>query len=203
MFNTIKSVYLNLSKKQKNILWVIVGLLGFYLIGQISQAEKEKEQYEETLAKRKELENNRRLDNKKRGELIDSLSVAMQSKNWGLAVNLSDEIIKIEPHFISSDSVTMLKTQNEDLKRNYAMHLHGSGQDSACVVFLQNLNYAWKDSVLNIVDPELRKFVRYISYSKCCDGRTSSSTGRGACSGHGGVCGTYQKAVYETYHKWR
>jgi tetratricopeptide (TPR) repeat protein len=32
------------------------------------------------------------------------------------------------------------------------------------------------------------RIVGYNYYSKCCDGTTSSSTGRGTCSHHGGVC---------------
>lgn len=37
---------------------------------------------------------------------------------------------------------------------------------------------------------ELTARTRYYSQSRCCDGSTSSSTGRGACSHHGGVCRT-------------
>lgn len=34
---------------------------------------------------------------------------------------------------------------------------------------------------------------KYSYYSRCCDGSTSYSTGRGACSHHGGVCGTIRE----------
>ncbi len=37
---------------------------------------------------------------------------------------------------------------------------------------------------------ELTAKTKYYPQSKCCDGTTSSSTGRGTCSHHGGVCGT-------------
>lgn len=40
---------------------------------------------------------------------------------------------------------------------------------------------------------ELSAVTRYNTYSRCCDGSTSSATGRGACSHHGGVC----KIVHE------
>ncbi|WP_299243777.1 tetratricopeptide repeat protein [uncultured Aquimarina sp.] len=37
---------------------------------------------------------------------------------------------------------------------------------------------------------ELTAKTRYYTRTKCCDGTTSSSTGRGTCSHHRGVCGT-------------
>lgn len=42
-----------------------------------------------------------------------------------------------------------------------------------------------------------KKVARWIPYSECCDGTTSSSTGQGACSSHGGVCRSMKRAVYE------
>jgi tetratricopeptide (TPR) repeat protein len=47
---------------------------------------------------------------------------------------------------------------------------------------------------------ELTARTRYYTRSVCCDGSTSSSTGRGTCSHHGGVCGIehvpYKEYVY-------
>jgi|GEM_PF-6676277 len=45
---------------------------------------------------------------------------------------------------------------------------------------------------------ELTARTRYSTRSICCDGTTSSSTGRGTCSHHGGVCG-YEKVPYKEY----
>jgi len=45
---------------------------------------------------------------------------------------------------------------------------------------------------------ELTAKTRYYTQTKCCDGTTSSSTGRGTCSHHGGVCGT----TYLPYKKY-
>jgi tetratricopeptide (TPR) repeat protein len=39
------------------------------------------------------------------------------------------------------------------------------------------------------------KIVDYSYYSECCDGTTSSSTGRGTCSHHGGVCRTMKRPI--------
>lgn len=37
--------------------------------------------------------------------------------------------------------------------------------------------------------------------TRCCDGSSSSATGRGACSHHGGVC-NWNEPIYETYRKY-
>lgn len=49
------------------------------------------------------------------------------------------------------------------------------------------------------INPELKKFVGYTT--RCCDGTESHSSGRGACSHHGGVCNEYEP-VYKTYRKY-
>ncbi|MBS1576634.1 MAG: tetratricopeptide repeat protein [Bacteroidetes bacterium] len=46
----------------------------------------------------------------------------------------------------------------------------------------------------------IRKRVAYY-VTRCCDGSTSSSKGRGACSRHGGVC-DWNEPVYEEYRKY-
>lgn len=48
------------------------------------------------------------------------------------------------------------------------------------------------------INPERKRVTGYVT--KCCDGSTSYSTGRGTCSHHGGVCG--REAEYETYRKY-
>ncbi|WP_075342282.1 hypothetical protein [Tenacibaculum agarivorans] len=45
---------------------------------------------------------------------------------------------------------------------------------------------------------ELTARIRYYKRSRCCDGTTSSSTGRGSCSHHGGVCGI-ENVPYKEY----
>jgi len=51
----------------------------------------------------------------------------------------------------------------------------------------------------NKVNPIKRKVAYYVT--RCCDGTTSSATGRGACSWHGGVC-NWNDPVYEEYRKY-
>lgn len=45
---------------------------------------------------------------------------------------------------------------------------------------------------------ELTARTRYYKRSRCCDGTTSSATGRGACSHHGGVC-RIENVPYKEY----
>lgn len=49
------------------------------------------------------------------------------------------------------------------------------------------------------INPERKRVVEYVT--RCCDGSTSYSTGRGTCSHHGGVC-NWKEPVYETYRKY-
>ncbi|MDX2361420.1 MAG: hypothetical protein QNK23_11485 [Crocinitomicaceae bacterium] len=49
------------------------------------------------------------------------------------------------------------------------------------------------------INPERKRVSYYVT--RCCDGSTSSATGRGACSHHGGVC-NWNDPVYETYRKY-
>ncbi|NIG55404.1 tetratricopeptide repeat protein [Chitinophaga sp. Cy-1792] len=51
----------------------------------------------------------------------------------------------------------------------------------------------------NKINPERKRVTGYVT--RCCDGSTSSATGRGACSWHGGVC-NWNEPQYETYRKY-
>lgn len=51
----------------------------------------------------------------------------------------------------------------------------------------------------NKINPIKKKFVGYTTL--CCDGTTSSNRGRGACSGHNGVCDWNHK-VYQEYREY-
>jgi tetratricopeptide (TPR) repeat protein len=60
------------------------------------------------------------------------------------------------------------------------------------------LRYPGADSLHEKINP-LKKRISGV-HSRCCDGTTSSSTGRGACSHHGGVCRTEYE--YEEYREY-
>jgi tetratricopeptide (TPR) repeat protein len=49
------------------------------------------------------------------------------------------------------------------------------------------------------INPIKKRVSYYVT--RCCDGSTSSSKGRGACSRHGGVC-NWNEPVYEEYRKY-
>jgi tetratricopeptide (TPR) repeat protein len=51
----------------------------------------------------------------------------------------------------------------------------------------------------NKINPIKQRIAYYVT--RCCDGSTSSATGRGACSHHGGVC-DWSEPVYEEYRKY-
>ncbi|MFB9075960.1 hypothetical protein ACFFLS_13585 [Flavobacterium procerum] len=49
------------------------------------------------------------------------------------------------------------------------------------------------------INPIKKRIAYYVT--RCCDGTTSSSSGRGTCSHHGGVC-NWSEPVYEEYRKY-
>lgn len=51
----------------------------------------------------------------------------------------------------------------------------------------------------NKINPLKKRIAYYVT--RCCDGTTSSSSGRGTCSHHGGVC-DWNEPVYEEYRKY-
>lgn len=55
------------------------------------------------------------------------------------------------------------------------------------------------DKLYNKINPIKRRIAYYVT--RCCDGSTSGSTGRGTCSHHGGVC-NWSEPVYEEYRKY-
>lgn len=55
------------------------------------------------------------------------------------------------------------------------------------------------DALHEKINPEIKRVTGYVT--RCCDGSTSYSTGRGTCSHHGGVCG--REPEYETSRKYQ
>lgn len=51
----------------------------------------------------------------------------------------------------------------------------------------------------NQINPIKKRVAYYVT--RCCDGSTSGTKGRGACSRHGGVC-NWNEPVYEEYRKY-
>lgn len=55
------------------------------------------------------------------------------------------------------------------------------------------------NKLYNKINPIKKRISGYVT--RCCDGSTSYSTGRGTCSHHGGVC-NWSEPVYEEYRKY-
>lgn len=91
---------------------------------------------------------------------------------------------------------------NSNLIYNRALCLSKTGQIKNAVDDCRRglqLNNKDAEKLYNKINPVRKRISYYIT--RCCDGTTSSATGRGACSHHGGVC-DWNEPVYEEYRKY-
>jgi len=80
--------------------------------------------------------------------------------------------------------------------------LHKTGETQAAVTTLKQAMTNGSISAFKLhenINPIRKRVAYYVT--RCCDGSTSSATGRGACSHHGGVC-NWNDPVYEEYRKY-
>ncbi|OSZ82583.1 hypothetical protein CAP35_04765 [Chitinophagaceae bacterium IBVUCB1] len=99
-------------------------------------------------------------------------------------------------------SLLQANPEDVDLLCNRAKCLHKVGRTQEAVNDLKTaINYgsAEAENLHEKINP-IRKRVAYYT-TLCCDGTTSSATGRGACSWHGGVC-DWNHPIYEEYRKY-
>jgi len=91
---------------------------------------------------------------------------------------------------------------NSDLFYNRAICYSKTGKIQEAVTDLKPLVQAGNSEAIKLHD-KINPIKKRISYyvTRCCDGSTSSSKGRGACSRHGGVC-DWNEPVYEEYRKY-
>ncbi|MFT4154285.1 tetratricopeptide repeat protein [Parafilimonas sp.] len=91
---------------------------------------------------------------------------------------------------------------NSELLYNRAICYSKTGKIQEAVDDLKPLIQAGNSEAEKLHDKinPIRKRVAYY-VTRCCDGSTSSATGRGACSHHGGVC-NWNDPVYEEYRKY-
>lgn len=91
---------------------------------------------------------------------------------------------------------------NSDLLYNRAICYSKSGKiqeavnDCKAAIQLSNKD---AEKLHDKINPIKKRVSYYIT--RCCDGGTSNAKGRGACSGHGGVC-NWNEPVYEEYRKY-
>jgi len=120
--------------------------------------------------------------------------------------------------------VTIAKKMIRDLKYRTAIEFLSTGitqypEDTElkvararCYVKVGSIHLAVKDlssakeggditagKLYNKINP-IRRRIAY-TVTRCCDGSTSSASGRGACSWHGGVC-NWNDPVYEEYRRY-
>jgi tetratricopeptide (TPR) repeat protein len=91
---------------------------------------------------------------------------------------------------------------NSDLLYNRAICYSKTGKiqeavnDCKAAIQLSNKD---AEKLHDKINPIKKRVSYYIT--RCCDGGTSNAKGRGACSGHGGVC-NWNEPVYEEYRKY-
>lgn len=91
------------------------------------------------------------------------------------AVKAFEKAVKAAPNddiFLYNLGITYLHLKNKRKAKLYLKKATDLGNKDACRQYR-----------------ELTARTRYYQRTQCCDGTTSSSTGRGTCSHHGGVCG--------------
>jgi tetratricopeptide (TPR) repeat protein len=109
---------------------------------------------------------------------------------------------KYKPALIELDSLILKDRSNSQLFYNRAICLSKLGkiQEAVndCKAAMQMGNKE-ADQLYNKINPIRKRVAYYVT--RCCDGTTSSATGRGACSHHGGVC-NWNEPVYEEYRNY-
>ncbi|CAD0009911.1 hypothetical protein [Flavobacterium chungangense] len=113
----------------------------------------------------------------------------VKSKNYKLALPALNELISKEgnnPNLFYNRAICYSKTG----KIKEAVY------DCKTAMELGDKN---AEKLYNKINPIKKRIAYYVT--RCCDGTTSSATGRGACSHHGGVC-NWSEPVYEEYRKY-
>lgn len=124
-----------------------------------------------------------------------------KSDQFTILVKLGEILAKAEEHRKADEIVRKsLKIEPDNPKAvRLAGHIANSrNHKKTAIKHFEHLNE------LRQLDREsceiLRQLTKYVAawnyYSKCCDGSRSESTGRGACSHHGGVCKSMKEPIY-------
>jgi tetratricopeptide (TPR) repeat protein len=100
------------------------------------------------------------------------------------------------------DALILKEGQDSNLFYNRALCFSKTGKIKEAVDdCLKAMKFGDKkaDKLYNKINPVKKRIAYYVT--RCCDGSTSGSTGRGTCSHHGGVC-DWSEPVYEEYRKY-
>lgn len=115
------------------------------------------------------------------------------------------DLVKAEKYKLALpqlDSLILKEENNPNLFYNRALCYSKTAKIkeavSDCLKAMQ-LGDKKADKLYNKINPIKKRIVGYIT--RCCDGSTSGSTGRGTCSHHGGVC-DWSEPIYQEYRKY-
>ncbi|MBE8726195.1 hypothetical protein [Flavobacterium hungaricum] len=115
------------------------------------------------------------------------------------------DLVKAEKYKLALSDLNTLISEtdnNSNLYYNRALCFSKTGKIGEAVsdcLKAMKLGDIRADKLYNKINPVKRRIAYYVT--RCCDGTTSSSSGRGTCSHHGGVC-NWSEPVYEEYRKY-
>ena len=133
----------------------------------------------------------------------DNERIVIEENNIS-AIKIFD-LVKAEKYKLAIPQLDVLilkQDDNANLYYNRALCFSKTGKIKEAVDdCMQAIKFGDKkaDKLYNKINPIKKRIVGYIT--RCCDGSTSGSTGRGTCSHHGGVC-DWSEPVYEEYRKY-
>lgn len=133
----------------------------------------------------------------------DKAKIALEKKN--ISTVKAFDLVKSEKYHLALkilDTLILDDKSNSNLFYNRAICYSKTGKIREAVndcKIVTQLGDKIADRLYNKINPIKKRITGYIT--RCCDGSTSGSTGRGTCSHHGGVC-DWQEPVYEEYRKY-
>lgn len=133
----------------------------------------------------------------------DKSKIALEKKN--ISTVKAFDLIKSKNYKLALmvlDTLILNDKTNSNLLYNRAICYSKTGKIREAVYdckIATQLGDKNAERLYNKINPIKKRIIGYIT--RCCDGSTSGSTGRGTCSHHGGVC-DWQEPVYEEYRKY-
>ena len=110
-----------------------------------------------------------------------------RNKNYNLAIDSYKKIFCFSP-------------KNKDtINYQIALCYVAISDKSQAVAHLRMCNTEYANQLYEKINPVKKRIIGYVTL--CCDGTTSNSRGRGACSRHGGVC-NWNHPIYEEYREY-
>lgn len=137
--------------------------------------------------------------------LLDSEKDTIQDLRFGILSVRAISLVKASKYKAALPELSSLIEQrpmDDDLLYQRAICYSKLGKTKEAVQDLKGAMAAGNAAAEKLherLNPLKKRVAYYVT--RCCDGTTSSATGRGACSHHGGVC-NWNDPVYEEYRKY-